>query len=155
MNVMLSLAAGLSVLVIAGTPAAAADALKPETRANLLAAMHGEAFAHLKYQAYAEVARAHGRQDLAKLFEEAANVEGDEHFAREANALKLAGADEANLADAIAGETYETTTMYVDFARAADEAGDTKVAAMFRQIAEDEADHQAKYEAALAKLKNR
>lgn len=145
-------AAGAAILAVSAGSALAADALAPQTRANLEAAMHGEAFAHLKYETYAEAAREHGREDLAKLFEQAAKVEADEHFAREADALKLAGTDVANLTDAAKGERYENTIMYVKFAEEADRAGDKKVAAMFRQIAEDEGDHYAKYKAALEQL---
>jgi rubrerythrin len=148
-------AAGAAILTVSAGSALAADALSPQTRANLETAMHGEAFAHLKYMTYAEAARERGREDLAKLFEQAAKVEADEHFSREAGALKLAGTDEADLADAMKGEHYENTTMYVKFANEAEKAGDKKTAAMFRQIAEDEGDHYAKFKAALEQLKSR
>jgi rubrerythrin len=153
MRIAMLAAAGAAILALSTGSALAADALSPQTRANLETAMHGEAFAHLKYETYAEAARERGREDLAKLFEQSAKVEADEHFAREAGALKLAGTDEANLADAMKGEHYEATTMYVRFAAEAEKAGDRKVAAMFRQIAEDESDHYAKYKAALEQLK--
>lgn len=146
------LAASVAAILVASGGAALAADLAPQTRANLEAAMHGEAFAHLKYERYAEAAREHGREDLAKLFEDAAKVEADEHFAREADALKLAGTDEADLKDAMAGEHYENRTMYVKFADEAQRDGDLKVAAMFRQIAEDEGDHYEKYKAALQNL---
>lgn len=139
--------AALAAVVSAG-PAFAADALAPQTRENLQAAMHGEAFANLKYRRYAEVARAGGNEALAKLFEDSANVEANEHFAREADALKLDGANAANLLDAMAGEKYENKTMYITFADQAEKAGDLKTAAMFRQIAADEGDHYARYKAA-------
>lgn len=155
MRIVMFAAAGAVVLAFSSSPASAAESLSQQTRANLEAAMHGEAFAHLKYETYAEAARQRGREDLAKLFEQAAKVEADEHFAREAAALKLAGDVQDNLADALKGETYENTTMYVRFAEAAEKAGDVKVAAMFRQIAEDEGDHAAKYKAALNQLKAR
>ena len=57
--------------------------------------MHGEAFANLKYLRYAEVARESGNAELAQLFESSANVEANEHFAREADALKLDGTNDA------------------------------------------------------------
>lgn len=139
--------AALAAALTAG-PALAADALAPQTRENLSAAMHGEAFANLKYRRYAEVARENGDEALAKLFEESANVEANEHFAREADALKLDGTDAANLLDAMAGEKYENQTMYVTFADQAEKAGDAKTAALFRQIAEDEGDHYARYKVA-------
>jgi rubrerythrin len=139
--------AALAAAVSAG-PAFAADALAPQTRENLQAAMHGEAFANLKYRRYAEVAREGGNEALAKLFEESANVEANEHFAREADALKLDGTNAANLLDAMAGEKYENKTMYITFAEQAEKVGDLKTAAMFRQIAADEGDHYARYKAA-------
>ena len=142
---------GLLGLAMAG--AASADTLNAQTRKNLETAMHGEAFANLKYHAYAEAARANGDEALAKLFEESANVEANEHFAREAAALGLAGTDIANLEDAAAGEHYENSKMYAGFAEQADKAGDKKVASLFRQIGADEGDHYQQYRDALATRK--
>lgn len=136
----------------AAVPAFAEGSLSPQTAKNLEAAMHGEAFAHLKYMAYAEHARIAGRPELAKLFDENANVEAHEHFAREADALVLAKADDVNLLEAMVGEKYENTKMYPEFATQADAAGDKKVAALFRQIAADENDHYQSYKVALEKL---
>jgi rubrerythrin len=115
--------------------------------------MHGEAFANLKYLAYAEHARKSGYPEVAKLFDENANVEANEHYAREADALTLVNSDEANLLDGMAGELYENTKMYVEFANQAEAVGDTKVAALFRQIGADEGDHYASYKAAAEKLR--
>lgn len=133
--------------------AAAAQDLAPQTRANLEAAMHGEAFANLKYLRFAEVARESGDEELARLFESSANVEANEHFAREADALKLDGANAANLVDAMAGEQYENVTMYVDFTAQAEAAGDLRAAALFRQIAADEGDHYERYRVAAERLR--
>ena len=49
--------------------------LKLQTRDNLLTAMHGEAFAYVKYMLFADRARKNGRTDLASLFESTANQE--------------------------------------------------------------------------------
>lgn len=138
---------------LATSSAFAEDGLHEKTKKNLEAAMHGEAFANLKYQAYAEHARKSGHPELAKLFDENANVEANEHFAREADALKLDGANAANLVDAMAGEQYENVTMYVDFAAQAEAAGDLRAAALFRQIAADEGDHYERYRAAAERLR--
>ena len=143
-------AAALSIGLLAGP--ASARPLSSQTRANLETAMHGEAYAHLKYQVYAERAEADGKPELARLFRESADVEGNEHFDREQAMLGLAGADDANLRDAMAGEHYENTKMYLDFALQADRDGDHDAAAMFRQIAADEGDHYAQYKTALDKL---
>ncbi len=143
----------VACIPMAAMPSLAEGDLNAQTKKNLEAAMHGEAFAHLKYTAYAEHARKSGQPEIAKLFDEAANVEANEHFAREADALKLAGTDEANLLDGMAGEHYENTKMYVEFAQQADAAGDKKVAELFRQIAADEGDHYEAYKAAVEKLR--
>jgi rubrerythrin len=142
-------------LASSAAPVFAADAAKPlaeSTRKNLQDAMHGEAFANLKYLQYAEKARAGGNEKLALLFEESANVEANEHFAREADALGLVSDNATNLADAVAGEHYENTKMYVSFAEQADKAGDKKAAELFRQIAIDEGDHYQQYKDAAAEL---
>lgn len=142
--------AGVLALGVLANPASAKP-LSARTRANLETAMHGEAYAHLKYQVYANKAAADGKPELAKLFREAADVEGNEHFDREQAMLGLAGTDEANLREAMAGEHYENTKMYLDFALQADRDGDHDAAAMFRQIASDEGDHYAQFKAALDK----
>ncbi len=140
----------LAIATIASTGSAAE--LAAQTRANLQTAMHGEAYAYLKYRTYAEAAREHGDEELANLFETAANVEANEHFAREADALGLATFDAGNLADAMGGEHYENTKMYVDFADQAEHAGDKKAAALFRQIAADEGDHYQQFKDAFVNL---
>ncbi len=143
----------LAIATIASTGSAAE--LAAQTRSNLQTAMHGEAYAYLKYRTYAEAAREHGDEELATLFETAANVEANEHFAREADALGLATFDAANLADALAGEHYENTKMYVDFADQAEHAGDKKTAALFRQIAADEGDHYQQFKDTFIKVTTR
>jgi rubrerythrin len=134
----------------AGT--ASAEELDARTKQNLETAMHGEAYANLKYRTYADMAREGGNSELAAVFDEAANVEANEHFAREADALKLAKTNEANLLDAMTGEHYENTKMYTDFAKQAREDGDLAAASLFEQIAADEGDHYETYKAMLAKL---
>ena len=148
---------GLSAIAVAimafSAPAAFAEPqIKPQTKQNLEAAMHGEAYAHLKYKAYADAARKNGHPELARVFDETANIEANEHFASEAGALGLAKSERANLLDSMAGEHYENTKMYVKFAKQAEAAGDTKVAELFREIAADEGDHYEKYKAELDKL---
>jgi rubrerythrin len=142
----------ISGAAVAAAPGYAEETLNPQTKKNLETAMHGEAFANLKYQAYAEHARKSGHPQIAKLFDDNANVEASEHFAREADALGLAKSDEANLSDGVTGEQYENSKMYAQFANEADAAGDKKVAALFRQIAADEGDHYAAYKKALETL---
>ncbi len=147
-------AASVAAVIFSGAMAAPPEVrpLSAQTRANLEAAMHGEAYANLKYLRYADQAEAAGKPALATLFRASANIEANEHFDREAQALQLGGASSTNLEDAMAGEHYENVTMYVNFAKQAEADGDMKVAAMFRQIAEDEGTHYDAYKAALKKL---
>lgn len=122
------------------------------TRQNLLMAVKGEAFAFAKYMLFADQARRHGNPALAELFENTARQERLEHFAEEAELLGLAGSDEENLRDAIAGEAYEVQTMYREFAEQAEGCGETAAAERFREVREDETVHLAAFEAALAEL---
>ncbi|MDE2111351.1 MAG: rubrerythrin family protein [Alphaproteobacteria bacterium] len=147
----LAVAAALTLGLVSADLAMAGD-LSARTKQNLDKAMHGEAFANLKYRAYAEMARDSGKPELAKLFEQSANVEANEHFAREAGALKLAKSNEADLLDAMNGEHYENTKMYKEFAAQARQDGDEAAAKLFEQIASDEGDHYEAYKAALKQL---
>lgn len=130
----------------------AAGSLQASTKSDLSDAMHGEAFATLKYQAYADAARAHGNAELAKLFEQTADVEHREHFAEHARLAGLVGSDTDNLRDAISGENYETTEMYPRMAQHAQAAGDLEVAQHFLEVGADEAKHRDAFKAALGKL---
>lgn len=120
------------------------------TVANLLTAMHGEAFAYAKYMLYAERARQQGHTELAELFENTAKEERLEHFAEEAGLAGLVGSDAGNLKDAIEGEAYEVETMYRNFAQQALAAGDKAAADRFEEIRHDEMKHRDAFKAALA-----
>jgi rubrerythrin len=123
-----------------------------QTLANLLDAMHGEAFAYAKYNLYADHAQQTGHPSIAKLFRGTAQVELREHFAGEAVLAGLVGSNRANLTDAITGETYEAQTMYPGFAHQAATAGDLQAAGLFSEIANDEAGHAAAFTAARHRL---
>lgn len=148
----------LAYLVLAhATGAAVSEETKSEniaeqTKQNLSTAMHGEAFAYVKYMLYAEQARRTGQPELAALFEKTAHTERFEHFAEEAELAGLVGTNEENLRDAIKGESYEVTTMYKQFAEEAQRAGDHAAAARFREVRADEMTHLDAYKVALQKL---
>jgi rubrerythrin len=126
--------------------------LYQKTVDNLSTAMHGEAFAYVKYLLYAEHARKSGNKELAELFEKTANTERFEHFAEEAQLAGLVGSDADNLKDAINGESYEVDTMYLEFAEKANVAGDAAAAARFEEIRHDEIGHREAFKTALTKL---
>lgn len=123
-----------------------------QTMKNLSTAMHGEAFAYAKYSLFAENARRSGDTKLADLLENTARTERFEHFAEEAQLAGLVGSDADNLRDAIKGESYETETMYREFAQQAEQAGDHAAAQRFAEIGKDEAKHRDAFIAALTEL---
>lgn len=151
-------AVALAVTTTLGAPAASAWAaplptgVADSTKANALTAMHGEAFAYAKYTAFSGAAARSGSPATAKLFSRTASVELSDHFADEAVVAKLVGSNASNLQAAIAGESYEATTMYPAFAAQAAADGCTSAAQLFTEIAADEAVHAAAYTAALASL---
>lgn len=126
--------------------------LHASTRKDLMTAMQGEAFAYLKYTAFAEKARAEGYPSVAALFEKTAYVEWKAHFTTHAYQYGLVKSTADNLRDAIAGENYETTTMYPQMAQRARLAGDASVAAIFTAVGKDEAKHRDAFQQALDQM---
>ncbi|MCI4062715.1 hypothetical protein MRQ36_09080 [Micromonospora sp. R77] len=122
------------------------------TQGNLEATIRGEAFANAKYTSYAEHARATGVPRLARLWDNTAGQELGEHFAQAAELAGLVRDNATNLRDSISGEVYEATVMYPSFSRQAAAAGDARAAALFREIAFDEADHASAFLRALVEL---
>jgi rubrerythrin len=147
-----------TVAAIAATTAAVGYTVQQQKRPaevqkDLETAMKGEAFAYAKYMLFAQQARAHGRPDLATLFETTAKTERLEHFREHAELAGIISSSDAdNLRDAIAGETYETTKMYPEMASRAKNAGDVAAAQRFTEIGKDESKHRDAFAAALAKL---
>ncbi|MBE9051919.1 rubrerythrin family protein [Nostocales cyanobacterium LEGE 11386] len=125
------------------------------TLQNLEAAFGGESMANRKYLFFAEVARKLGFKDLAKLFQETAQQETEHAFAhfvllhpelvvKDVNILTEAQKREIIsrcLTLAIAGETYEYTTMYPEFAAAAKRDRDDAAVAEFLKQAKESTDH--------------
>ena len=118
-----------------------------KTEANLAEAFSGESQARNKYTYYASKARKEGYVQIANLFEETAGNE-KEH-AKIWFKLLQEGGDIAtttkNLKDAAAGEHYEWTEMYVNFAKDAREEGFTKIASLFEMVAAIEKHHEQRY----------
>jgi rubrerythrin len=143
-----------NVTAPAGRTAETHGSFDRKTMDNLSTAMHGEAFAYVKYLLYAEHARKSGNKELGDLFEKTANTERFEHFAEEAQLAGLVGGDADNLKDAIRGESYEIEAMYLEFAQKATVAGDAAAAARFEEIRHDEMSHRDAFKMALAKLES-
>jgi rubrerythrin len=115
-----------------------------KTTENLKSAFAGESQARNKYTYFAQVAKNEGYHYIAKIFEETAENE-KRHAKDEFNLLGGIGNTIANLKEAIAGEHYETTEMYPNFAKDAEAEGDTAAAILFKQIAKVEAHHRDRY----------
>lgn len=143
------IAAIIFVAFASGMTIGAGTSLNVVTKTDLSTAMHGEAFAYAKYMLYAKQARTQGDDKLAKLFEQTANTELHNHFATHAYEYGLVGTNRQNLQDAIAGENYETTTMYPQMANRARALGNVKVSAIFTAIAQDERAHRDRFQSAL------
>ncbi len=118
-----------------------------KTEANLAAAFAGESQARNKYSYYASKARKEGYVQIANLFEETAGNE-KEHAKIWFKLLQEGGeiaTTATNLKDAAAGEHYEWTDMYVNFAKDARAEGFTKIASLFEMVAAIEKHHEQRY----------
>ena len=124
-----------------------------KTEENLKAAFAGESQARNMYTYFAKVARKEGYHYIAKIFEETA-INEMRHAKDEFALLGGIGDTVANLKEAIAGEHYETTTMYPEFAAAAKEEGNKEAAILFNMIARVEAEHRDRYKKLLEMVEN-
>jgi rubrerythrin len=124
-----------------------------KTEENLKAAFAGESQARNMYTYFAKVARKEGYHYIAKIFEETA-INEMRHAKDEFALLGGIGDTIANLTEAIAGEHYETTTMYPEFAAAAEEEGNKEAAILFKMIARVEAEHRDRYKKLLEMVEN-
>ena len=124
-----------------------------KTEENLKAAFAGESQARNMYTYFAKVARKEGYHYIAKIFEETA-INEMRHAKDEFALLGGIGDTIANLKEAVAGEHYETTTMYPEFAAAAKEEGNKEAAILFNMIARVEAEHRDRYMKLLEMVEN-
>ncbi|MFQ6083640.1 MAG: rubrerythrin [Candidatus Aminicenantia bacterium] len=134
-----------------------------QTEKNLLTAFTGESQARNRYTYFASKARKEGFEQIAAIFVETAENE-KEHAEREFKFLQggeveiqasfpagVIGTTAENLKAAAAGENYEHTQMYPEFASIAREEGFEEIAKVFEAIAVAEKQHEKRY---LALLKN-
>ena len=124
-----------------------------KTEQNLMTAFAGESQARNKYTYFASVAKKEGFEQIAAIFENTANNE-KEH-AKMWFKLLNGGIDDTitNLKAAAAGENYEWTDMYAAFAREAREEGFDHIADLFEMVGAIEKEHEARYRALAANLK--
>ena len=132
-----------------------------KTHQNLKDAFAGESQANRRYTWMAAVAEKEGLPEAVELFKHSADGETGhalkhlmflaEKAGDPATGLPL-GDTKTNLRSAVAGETYEYTDMYPDFARQARDEGYSEIAAWFETLAKVERFHAGRFQAALAKL---
>ena len=124
---------------------------------NLLAAFAGESQARNRYTYFSSQARKEGYQQIMGVFLETAGnekehaerlfkfLEGGEVEIKASFPAGLIGDSKENLRASAAGENYEHTKMYPEFADVAEEEGFQKIASVFRAIAVAEKQHEKRY----------
>ena len=132
-----------------------------KTVENLTKAFIGESQARNRYSFYASIARKEGFEQIAEIFLITADNEKEhakrlfEHIQElkenqdeikvDAAAPTALGKTAENLKAAIAGENYEHTKMYPEFAEVAEKEGFPKIAARLKSIAKAEEHHEERY----------
>ena len=134
------------------------------TEQNLLISFAGESQARNRYTFFASVAKKEGYEQIAAVFTETAEQE-KEHAKRffkflEGGCVEITASYPAgmirttmeNLREAAAGEHEEWAVDYPKFADIADEEGFPGIAAVYRNIAKVEAEHEARYRILLGRV---
>lgn len=126
-----------------------------KTEDNLLKAFAGESEARNKYTFYASKARKEGYEQIAAIFEETASNE-KEHAKIWFKELHNRDIPDTltNLKDAAAGEHYENTEMYKEFARVAKEEGFDRISELFLKVGEIEKHHEERYMKLIGNINN-
>ena len=124
-----------------------------KTEECLKKAFAGESQAATKYQYYASKAKKDGYEQIGSIFEET-SLNEKEHAKIWFKLLHNNEMPETteNLKDAAAGENYEWTDMYEEFAKTAEEEGFTKIAFLFREVGKIEKEHEARYKKLLENI---
>lgn len=125
--------------------------MNSRTKAHLQTAMECDAVDAVTYQRFAGRARLEGDWDLARAFQEAADADRSDHFAKELELQNAVADTPENLRKAIEAEKSEIE-MFARFAGEAAEDGDRSAAALFQKIHKDKADNCAKFDAVLAEI---
>ncbi len=142
------------------------------TLENLAKAFVGESQARNRYTFYASIARKEGYEQIAEIFSITAENEKEhaetifkllneliEKAGRKLEEIKIdtvvpttLGSTVDNLKAAIAGEHYEYTEMYPEFADVAEKEGLPDIAKRLRAIAEAERHHEERYKKLLKEV---
>jgi rubrerythrin len=143
-----------------------------KTVENLAAAFIGESQARNRYTFYAKIAKEAGYEQISDIFLLTAENEREhakwlfrlinelkkrskenlDEIKVEASAPTILGTTQENLRAAIAGEHYENTEMYPEFADIAEKQGFPDIAKRLRSIALAEGHHEKRYRRLLAEM---
>jgi rubrerythrin len=146
--------------------------LVKNTIENLTKAFIGESQARNRYTFYSKVAKKEGFEQIAEIFLITADNEREhaswlfklinelkkksgeslDEIKVEAAAPTILGDTAENLKTAIAGENYERTTMYPEFADVAEKEGFPEIANRLRAIAVAETHHEERYKKLLKEV---
>ena len=130
------------------------DFRESETMKNLMRAFAGESQARNRYTMAASQAKANGLYVIETVFTFTADQE-KEHAKLWFKLLHDGMPDTVtNLKDAAAGENYEWTDMYKNFAETAKAEGFAKIAFQMEQVAKIEKHHEERYLKLLENVKN-
>ncbi len=121
--------------------------MRKMTEGNAKDAFAGESQAHMKYLYFAEQAEQEGKATVARLFR-AASYSEQVHAGRHLAVLEGVGTTSANLAEAIAGETFEVEEMYPAYLAVAGEQAESQAAESFEHARRAEIQHQQFYQRA-------
>jgi rubrerythrin len=124
------------------------------TTKNLESALAGESMAHIKYRYFAKLAREEGYEEVAKHFEHTADQEILHAWGHLELLIGKPSTKEC-LEKAIEGETYEFTTMYPDFQRAAELESNTSAAMEAKVQIEESKEHAEQFKKVLALAEKR
>ena len=126
-----------------------------KTEKNLMAAFAGESEARNKYTYFASKAKKEGYEQIAAIFTETADNE-KEHAKIWFKLLEGGSVKSTleNLKAAAAGENYEWTDMYAEFAKVAKEEGFDDIARLFEEVGKIEKEHEERYLKLLGNIEN-
>ena len=141
-----------------------------KTLENLVKAFIGESQARNRYTMYAKIAKKEGFEQIAEIFQITAenerehakwlfrmiqNLKGNVNELNvQATAPLVLGNTVENLKASIAGENYEYTSMYPEFAKIAEEEGFPEISERLKAIAKAEEHHEERYKKLLELVEN-
>lgn len=146
-----------------------------QTIQNLTKAFIGESQARNRYTFYSKIAKKEGFEQIAAIFDETATQESEhakwlfrmiqdlkkdsdenlDEIKVEASAPTILATTAENLKSAIAGENYEHSEMYPEFAATAEKEGFPKIAKRLLAIAKAEMHHEDRYKKILVEIENK